>query len=67
MKETILNCASDIARDFIYYNRKDCEDLPLGVIEKAIRSGEITVDEIVAAFKEDLLSWGGLQEINEKS
>lgn len=47
----ILDKASDLAADFMYYDRKEDEDLPRGAIEEAIAAGEITVDEIVAEFR----------------
>ncbi len=50
-KKLILDIVSGMVADFLYYNRKECEQLPLGAIEKAIDSGVITVDEIVAKFK----------------
>ena len=51
-RQTILNVATDIAGEFLYYGRKDSTVLPRGEIEKAIAAGEITLDEIVAAFRE---------------
>lgn len=50
-RELILAVASDAGMDFMYYNRKDDENLPRGEIEKAIKAGEITVEEILEAFK----------------
>lgn len=40
--------------NFLYYDRKSDEDLPMGVIEETIKNGLITVDEIVAKFKAEL-------------
>lgn len=51
-KENILATASDCGYNFIYYDRKEDEELPRGQIEEAIEAGEVTVDEIVEAFKE---------------
>lgn len=51
-RQTILNVATDIAGEFLYYGRKEDEDLPRGEIEKAIAAGENTLDEIVSAFRE---------------
>jgi len=56
MKQLILDAITDLVSDFLYYDRKQDEDLPRGEIEKAIKSGTITVDEIVAQFKADLLA-----------
>jgi hypothetical protein len=40
--------------DFMYYDRKECEDLPIGVIEKALKDGEVTVDDMVGMFRKYL-------------
>lgn len=50
-REHILDVVSDLVADFMCYDRKEDEDLPRGAIEEAISAGEITVDEIVAAFR----------------
>jgi hypothetical protein len=51
MKDTILNAVEDLAGDFLYYDRKGDEDLPLGAIEAAIARKEVSIDEIVALFE----------------
>ena len=53
-KLLILNNISDMCTDFLYYDRKEDEDLPLGEIEKAVKSGDITVEEMVEAFRKEL-------------
>lgn len=50
-REIILATASDLVSNFMYYDRKEDEDLPRGAIEAAISSGEITVDDIVSVFR----------------
>lgn len=50
----IANTVSDLVSNFLYYNRKEDEELPLGEIEAAIAVGEITVEEIVAQFEREL-------------
>ncbi len=40
--------------NFLYYDRKDDDDLPQGNIERAIKNGVITIDEIVIKFKLEL-------------
>lgn len=50
----VLAAASDLARDFIYYHRGGDEELPRGEIEKALRNGEITLQEIVDQFTKGL-------------
>lgn len=46
IEETIV----DLVSSFLYYDRKGDSDLPIGYIEKAIKEGEITADEIVHIF-----------------
>lgn len=50
----ILAAAEDLMSDFLYYDRKEDEDLPRGVIEKAIKEEKITIDEILAVFRKEL-------------
>ena len=53
-RKAILDAVEDMVSDFLYYNRKEDEDLRMGVIESLIKSGEITVSEIVNFFNENL-------------
>lgn len=57
MKEEVLCAADDAARKFIFYDRKNDEDLAVGDIQKAVKNGEVTIDEIVEKFKERLIDW----------
>lgn len=52
--ERILATVDDMIADFLYYGRKEDEDLPQGEIEAAIEAGEITVENIVERFAEKL-------------
>lgn len=52
---TIMNQVKDLVGKFLYYDRKEDEDLPIGQIEKAIQVGDITVDEIVKCFSSTLM------------
>ena len=54
MKQLILNTVADLCSNFLFYDRKEDEELPRGAIQSAITNGEITVDEIVATFREKL-------------
>ena len=54
MKENILLTIDDLVRDFLYYDRKEDEDLQVGDIQNALIGGEITLDEIAERFKETL-------------
>ncbi len=49
-RDYILGAASDLAADFMYYDRKEDEDLPRGEIEEAIKTGEVGEKEIVSVF-----------------
>ena len=54
--ELILDAVvPDLVGAFLYYNRKEDEDLPLGEIESAIEAGELTVDDIVERFRAELV------------
>ena len=54
MKELILNNVSDLISDFLYYDRKEDEELPRGAIEEAVKNNQITVEEISAHFTDKL-------------
>ena len=60
MKELILGYVADLVSNFLYYDRKGDEDLPLDAIQETIVNGEITIEEIVAKFKEELIK--GIEE-----
>ena len=50
----IMATIRDLVADFVYYDRKEDQDLPRESIESAIQSGEVTVDEMVAEFRKAL-------------
>lgn len=54
MDEIILNTITDLVSKFMYYDRKEDEELPVDAIENAIRNGEITLDEIVDKFRSEI-------------
>ena len=54
LREKIMNTISDSISCFLYYDRKEDEELPREAIEKAIADGIITVDDIVARFESEL-------------
>ena len=56
MKQVIKNVTTDHVSDFLYYDRKEDEGLPVGAIEEAIRNGEVTVEEIVTIFENGIRS-----------
>ena len=53
-REDILDTVSDLVAGFLYYDRKEDDELQLGEIEESIKNKEITVDEIVNSFAEEL-------------
>jgi hypothetical protein len=54
MKETILSKIEDLCSNFLYYDRKNDEDLTAKQLEEAVKSGKITIDEMVAKFRKHL-------------
>lgn len=61
MKQRILNEISDLCSDFLYYDRKG-SDLKTEQLNECVRSGEITIDEMVAEFKKHLVNTFPSQE-----
>jgi len=53
-RQDILDTISDNINDFLYYDRKEDYDLPVGAIDLAITNGDITIDEIVNHFETEL-------------
>lgn len=53
-KRVILITAEDLMKNFLFYDRRDDEELPRGAIEKALRNGTVTVDDILAVFRSAL-------------
>ncbi len=53
-KELILGHVQDLVADFLYYDRKEDEDLPRGQIQAAIKENIVTVDEIIECFSKKL-------------
>lgn len=50
MKQEILNTISDLVTDFLYYDRKEDEDLSVEDLKKAFKDGVITTDECIEHF-----------------
>lgn len=53
-RKNILNTAHDLMANFLYYDRKEDEELPPGSIEAAIIDGTVTCDEILEIFRKAL-------------
>jgi len=54
MIEYIENTIEDLVSGFLYYDRKEDEELPRGAIQKAVKDGLITKEQIVKKFAESL-------------
>ena len=63
MKQTILNKISDLCSNFLYYDRKEDEELSMEQLNEAVKTGEITVDEMVAEFRKHLEAMYGSQTV----
>ena len=55
-KELILNTVKDLVGDFLYYDRKEDEDLPRGAIEEAVKDGVIQIEDMVELFRNELIN-----------
>lgn len=54
MKQIILDTIIDLCLDFLLYDRKEDEYLTTEQLNEAIKSGEVTIDEMVAEFRKHL-------------
>lgn len=54
MIENIENTIEYLVSKFLYYDRKEDEDLPIGAIQKAVKDGLITKEQIIKKFAESL-------------
>lgn len=54
MKQLIIDTISDLCGNFLYYDRKEDEELSVEDLNNAVKSGEITIDEMVAEFRKHL-------------
>lgn len=54
MKQIIINKIEDLCSNFLYYDRKEDEDLSMEQLNEAVQKGEITIDEMVEVFKTNL-------------
>jgi hypothetical protein len=56
IKKSILSSIDDLVANFMYYDRKEDEDLPLNAIENAVKTGKITIEDMTERFKIRLTS-----------
>lgn len=50
-KEDVLKYVDDLVSCFVYYDRKECEELPVGKLEELIKDGVISIDDITERFR----------------
>jgi hypothetical protein len=53
-RQKILDVVDDLGGNFLYYDRKEDEELPPKSVEEAVAAGEVTLDEIVEGFRRSL-------------
>ena len=53
-KQKVLDIISDAVSNLLYYNRKEDSEMPVGKINKLVKKGDITIDEMVAEFRKNL-------------
>ena len=56
VKQLILDVIEDLCLDFVFYDRKEDEDLSVKKLNKAVEDRIITVDEMVEHFEDCLLN-----------
>jgi hypothetical protein len=54
MKENIINTVKDLCANFLYYDRKEDEELSADDLTQAVEDGTVTIEEIVAEFENQL-------------
>lgn len=58
-KKDVMDVVDTLVSRFVYDDRKGCETLPMEELNRLIKTGEVTVDEIVAKFREGLVETFG--------
>ncbi len=54
LKNIILNTVDDLCSDFLYYDRKEDETLSWQQLNNAVKTGIISINEIVSRFKQQI-------------
>ena len=54
IKQIIINTVKDLAADFLYYDRKEDEELSSDQLNEAFIDGTITTNEIIEIFAKEL-------------
>lgn len=58
LRETILSTVTDLVSQFVYYGRKEDEELSAERLEKAFEDGVVTYEEVAAHFLKNLKAAG---------
>jgi len=53
-KKLVKNIISDLVSQFLYYDRKEDDVIGVGDIERLVRMGKMSVDEITNVFRNEL-------------
>ena len=54
MKENIINTIKDLCSNFLYYDRKEDDELSEDDLIQAVEDGTVTIEEMVAEFENQL-------------
>jgi uncharacterized metal-binding protein YceD (DUF177 family) len=54
MKENIINTVKDLCSNFLYYDRKEDDELSEDDLIRAVEDGTVTIEEMVAEFENQL-------------
>lgn len=65
IKAMILGTVDDLVVDFLFYDRKEDKEVPVGAIQEAILRGVMSESDIVKRFAEQLRE--ALQGIEDQS
>ena len=55
-KEIVVSIIKDTVSDFLYYDRKEDEEMSREDIQRVFDDGLITIDEAVNLFREELIN-----------
>jgi hypothetical protein len=56
IRKTIFATIEDLCSDFLFYDRKEDEDLSAFELKEAVKNGIITIDEMVREFRKHLIN-----------
>lgn len=54
IREAVMSAVSDLVTDFVFYDRKESENLSMDDLNEAVEKRWVTVDEMVAKFRKSL-------------